>query len=151
MSTTYEWLHTIHALAAVVWVGGAAMTSLYGIKMARAASRQERIAFTKQSQFGGIVFPIAALVVLGLGIWMVVDEPAWEFSQAWVSLGFLGVAVGAVLGSAFYGPQSRKLIAELEAGDPAADRRGRLLGTVGLAETVLLFVVVWAMITKPGL
>lgn len=151
MSTLYESLHTIHALAAVVWVGGVAMTSLYGMKMARAASRQERIAFTKQSQFGGIVFPIAALIVLGLGTWMVIDEPAWEFSQAWVSLGFLGVAVGAVLGPAFYGPQGRKLLAELEADDPAAAARGRRIGMVSLAETVLLFVVVWAMIVKPGL
>lgn len=147
----FEWLKLVHVVAAIVWVGGGALLSLYGIRIAKSAGREERIAYVKQSQFAGIVFPIAALVLLGAGIWMVVDNPVWEFSQAWVTLGFTGVAVGAILGPVFYGPQGRRVLAELEAGDPAAEARGRRIGMVGIAETVLLLIVVWSMIAKPGL
>ncbi len=147
----FESLKLAHTLAAIVWVGGAVLLTLYGAKMAGGASREERIGFTNQSLFAGTVFSIASLIVLGFGVWMVVDNPVWEFDQLWISLGFLGIAVGAVLGMGFYGPQGRKVIAELEAGDPAGEARSRRIGMVAMAETVLLLVVVWSMIAKPGL
>jgi uncharacterized membrane protein len=147
----FEWLKLVHVVAAIVWVGGAAMTSLYGMRMANTASREERIAFTKQTLFAGTVFSIASLILLGFGTWMVIDNPVWDFDQLWVTLGFIGIVVGAALGMGFYAPQGKKLIAELEAGDPAAEARGRRLGMVGVLETLLLLVVVWSMIAKPGL
>jgi uncharacterized membrane protein len=147
----FEWLKLVHTLAGIVWVGGAFLLSAYGIKMARGANREEQIAFARQSQFAGTLYGISALLLLGFGIWMVADNPAWDFDQLWVHLGFAGIVVGFVLGPFFYGPQSNKLIEELEAGDPAAVARSRRLGMVGSLETLLLIVVVWAMIAKPGL
>ena len=149
--TGYEWLKLFHILAVIVWVGGVLLVTMLGLKTATSASREERIVFTRQSQFAGMVFTISGLVTLAFGTWMVIDQEAWGFDQMWVSLGFLGVLVGAALGMGFYGPQGRKLLTELEADDPAADARAKRLGMVGLLESILLVVVVWAMVAKPGL
>jgi uncharacterized membrane protein len=146
-----EWLKLIHVLAAILWVGGAMLVNIYGARFGMSDNREERLTFAKQGQMAGLIFSICGVIVLLFGIWMVADVPAWEFSHAWVSIGFLGVAVGAVLGMAFYGPQARKLIAALESGDNAADAIGRRIAMVATAETVLLIVVIWAMVAKPGL
>lgn len=86
-----------------------------------------------------------ALVVLGgLGLGLVlVGENVWGFDQAWVSLAFLvwlaqcGVVSGLLL------PAERKLAR----GDLAAERQVALGGQI---TTVLLLVMLYLMIWKPG-
>jgi uncharacterized membrane protein len=147
----YDWLKFIHVLAATVWVGGAVILVVYGLRLAADpnASREQRITFTRNSQFAGTIFTVSALVALAFGMWMVVDADL-DWGATWITLGFTGIALGAALGMGFYGPQNRKLLAELEAGDQAADARSRRIGMVAMAETVVLIVVIWAMVFKPG-
>jgi uncharacterized membrane protein len=144
-------LKLIHIIAAVIWVGGAAFLTVYGLRMA-AMKVADRISFARQALFAGRIFMISAILVLGAGLWLVLRETAWSFDQAWISIGFAGILMGAILGPAFYGPQSEAILADLEAGDvAAADARGKRLGLVSTIETLLLFVVIWAMVYKPGL
>lgn len=150
LSDLNGWLKFVHVLAAVAWVGGSILIQVYGIRQAR-APREERVRFARDAMVAGNVFAVAGIVVLAVGVWLVLRIDAWDFDQAWISLGFAGVLVGAVLGMAFYGPQAKALISELEAGSPAAAARGRRIAAVSAAETVLLVVVVWAMVFKPGL
>ncbi len=150
MPDAYGVFKLIHVLAAVVWVGGAAFLTIYGMRMALAAV-SDRIAFARQALFAGRVFMISAIAVLGAGVGLVIDGP-WEWSDAFISIGFLGIALGAVLGPAFYAPQSKALIADLESGDEAAaEARSKRMGMVSTLEVVFLFVVIWAMVYKPGL
>ena len=150
MPDAYGVMKLLHIAAAVVWVGGATFLTIYGMRIA-ATKVSHRVAFANQALFAGRVFMISAIVVLAAGIWLVVDGP-WEWSDAFISIGFLGIALGAVLGPAFYAPQSKALIAELESGDEAAaEARSKRLGMVSTLEVVFLFVVIWAMVYKPGL
>jgi len=88
---------------------------------------------------------------LASGVWLVIREDGWQFDQAWISIGFTGLLLGFILGPVFYGPQTRAFIAEEEASDPAAGPRNRRIGMVAAVETIVLLVVLWAMIYKPGL
>ena len=142
-------LTLIHILFAAAWVGGAILLAAYGFTMMR-ADVPTRIAYTRMSIFAGRAFSVFAAVALIAGVWLVLRLDYYGFDQAWISIGFLAIIVGAVLGPAFFAPQARKLIAELEAGDPAAAARERRLGMVGSLETLLLLVTVWAMVYRPG-
>lgn len=88
---------------------------------------------------------LPALVVTGaLGIALVlVSGDAWSFDQAWVSLAFLVWLALAGVVSAVIIPAERKLAA----GDPAAERQ---VGLGGQLVTVLLLVMLYLMIWKPG-
>jgi hypothetical protein len=89
-----------------------------------------------------IHFP--ALVLLGaFGLGLVFEGDTWDFGDAWVSLAFLvwlaicGIISGLML------PNERKLAA----GDMAAER---LVERAGQIVTVLLLVMLYLMIWKPG-
>ena len=142
-------LKLIHVVFAVVWVGGAAFLALYGLRLAR-ADISARIAFARQGLVAGRIFAAAGMVTLLAGVWLVLRENLWGFDQAWVSIGLAGIALGTVLGPAFYGPQARAVIAELEGASPAAGPRFRRIGVVSALEAAFLLVVVWAMVYKPG-
>jgi uncharacterized membrane protein len=145
-----SWLKVVHVLAAIVWVGGSVLALVLGRKAA-SGPVEERKVFAENSLLAGRLFSVAGLTVLAAGTWMVARSPLYDWDQAWISFGFSGVAVGVVLGIAFYGPQGRALVAELEAGDPAADARGTRIGRAASFELLVLVVVVWAMVVKPGL
>jgi uncharacterized membrane protein len=144
-----DWLKFIHVISAVAWVGGVLLMQLYGARVAT-ADRDRRLYFAENNEAAGRFFTIAGILVLLSGIWVVARVDAWEYSQAWISIGFGGVAVGAVLGMAFYGPRTRQLIAQLKANDPAAEGTGRQIALVSGVETLILLIVVWAMVFKPG-
>ena len=144
------WLKFIHIIAAVFWVGGSLLSIVISARIMRAGP-ERRIAFSEDMLVIGRLFAIAGIIVLLAGVWMVFRIDAWDWDQAWISIGFVGIALGAVLGPTFYTPQATALIEETRAGDPAAEARGRRLGMVSTIETVILLVVVWAMVFKPGL
>ncbi len=144
------WLKFIHVLFAILWVGGGLLVGILGMRMQK-ANPERVIHFTEHTQVGGRVFSISGAVILIAGVWLVARVDFWEFSQAWISIGFLGVAVGFVLGIAFYAPQARLLITAIKENDPAAGAIAKRIGMVSTLELVLLVVVVWAMVFKPGL
>ncbi len=88
-------------------------------------------------------FP-ALLAAGALGIALVlVSGRAWAFDQAWVSLAFLVWLALAGVVSALILPAERKLAA----GEGAAERQVALGGQL---VTILLVVVLYLMIWKPG-
>jgi uncharacterized membrane protein len=145
-----NWLKLIHVLAVILWVGGAMLVNYYGMAM-RKADVPRRIHYAEQNDRAGRLFSAAAIVALITGVWMVLRIEGIEFSQAWISIGFLGIAISAVLGMGFFGPQGRALIAELEQGSPAAAARAKRISLFTQIDLLVLLVVIWAMVFKPGL
>lgn len=89
---------------------------------------------------------LPALVALGaFGIGLVLEsDPAWAFDQTWVSLALLTwLAIAAVV-IAVLMPAERKVAA----GDLDAEKRVQQAGPI---ITILLLVVLYLMIWKPGL
>jgi len=149
----YNWILLIHILAAMVWVGGVVVLTAL---VARAlhdpdAEAVGRFARTLRAVGPPVLAP-APVLVLGFGIWLVVESPAWDLGQLWLQLA-LGLLTAALLiGVAF---QSRAAI-----GAERAVARGDHQAVVAQLRRwswgsrtilVLLLVAAWAMVFKPGL
>jgi uncharacterized membrane protein len=145
-----EFLKFVHVAFAAFWVGGAVLLTVYGMTLMK-ADATTKIAFSKMTLVAGRLFAGFAAVALIAGLWMVIGySEIYGIEKPWISIGFVGIFVGAALGPAFYAPQARALIGELEAGDAAAAARERRIGLVSVLETLLLIVVIMAMVYKWG-
>jgi uncharacterized membrane protein len=154
-ATLYDWLKFFHVLMAIVWVGGGIAMQVLAIRITRQNDPVKVATFVGEVEFIGTrVFVPASLILFGLGIWMVIEEPAWTFGQFWV-LAALGMFAFSFVSGAFYlGPQSAKLKKMYAAEGPtapAAPGMIRKLFLVSRIELVLLVLIVADMVLKPGL
>ena len=151
----HEVLLFIHISAAAVWVGGATIVQIFGFRAVASGDPERRLAFIGDVQAIGLkVFNPAGIVLLASGIWMVVNrDEIYGFDEAWISIAFSIVIIGAALGMAFYGPQTRKVIEEAHdrgPDDSGVQLRINRIFLVSRIELVLLFVAVYAMVFRPG-
>ncbi len=152
--TLQETVLFVHVVAAIVWVGGSFTAQIFGFRAAASGDPERVLGFVDDMKMIGMkVFNPAGIILLAAGIWLVIDIDAWEFSQAWISIAFTIVIIGAVLGAAFYGPQIAKVqaaAAERGPTDSEVTQRVARIMVVSRVEMVLLLVAVYAMIFKPG-
>jgi uncharacterized membrane protein len=142
------WLQPVHAVGALVWLACTivlGVAALYVRLSGRAlASRQFTRALLYVSR--GLIAP-AAVLVLGSGIWLVLGDSEWSFSQLWVVLGLLLFAV-AVVGAVGL----TRLVTRIRraAGNPGVAELERLwlVGQAGLV--VALVAALVDMGLKPG-
>jgi len=129
-----SWLHLVHVLSAMVWVGGGLMLSLIGAR-ARSSSDPRAIAdFARLLPFVGIrVLMPSVILVLLTGVGLVLADSEFRFSQLWVLLALALFAVAFLIGGA-----------------GAAPLLNRWLVGYWVVLAVLL-VAVWDMVFKPGL
>jgi uncharacterized membrane protein len=148
----YEFLLTVHVLCAVIWVGGAVMTHVFG-RLARKEGPEGQLVFTGQAtRLGYLVFAPLSVILLVAGV-LLVDEVGYSYGDLWVTIGFLGFLTSFVLGIGYY-PRAGRRYGEIAAGDgpgsPAAEWIYRRTATVNMVELSILLLVIIAMTTKPG-
>jgi uncharacterized membrane protein len=152
--TVYSVLEFVHVLMAIVWVGGVLVTQFYVLLASRAEDPGRKMKlFADISWIGLHVFVPAAFVLVIAGISMVLISDAWTFGQTWIwaSLSVYVLSLGT--GMAFIGPENGRLAAlaaERGPTDPEVVRRSARLLAVFRSEALLLVVVVWMMVVKPG-
>lgn len=152
--TWFELLLTIHILAAIVWLGGAIMLLALGYSL-KNADAQARADFTRMTEkVPTILFVVASIIVIIAGSLMVADQEAYEFSQAWVTIGYVGWFVSFAIGIGFYGPEGKRRERAIEAegvqGPTVLKSLNRVL-TVATIDTLIITLVVIDMVAKPGL
>jgi uncharacterized membrane protein len=148
----YDWLLLLHLLGAMVWLGGLAILTVLVTLALRSRDPQAISRFVQSLRVvGPATFVPSMAAVLGFGIWMVVHSDAWDFDQTWIQIAFGLFAAAFLVGAVF---QSRSAIGAqraLEAGEHGeAARRLRTWAWGGLLILVLLVVVTWDMVFKPG-
>ena len=149
-----EILKAIHVLAAVIWVGGAAASQFYAIRIQKANDPARLAGFGKDAEWVGmhIFFP-ASIVVLALGIWITIRVDYYAFGDAWILIGLGGILFSALVGSLFLGPESGRIAKLLEAEgpeSPAFQQRMSRLYLVSRIELAVLIIVVLDMVVRPG-
>ena len=141
----------IHILAAGIWIGASVTAAYLGAQFQRADNVAGAAYFRAYEGMGRFVFNIAAILVLVSGIWLVIDSEVYEFSNAFVSIGFLAVIAGALLGIFVFAPLGRRGEAAFAEGNEAEVKavfdRFRAFGSLDLL--ILVFAVV-AMVYKWG-
>lgn len=145
--TTYSALLFVHIGAAILWVGGATIMQLLGLR-ARAAGDERLREFVKDvAWIGKVVMGPSSLLVVSSGIWMVATGP-WTLDQDWIAIGLGLFALAFVTGAAFLGPESMRIAnAELSSRELCA--RAERLTLVARIDTALLFLIVFDMSAKP--
>jgi uncharacterized membrane protein len=147
MGSPHDWLKVLHVLAAMGWLGG--ILTLHASAIA-ARRRGDALGFARSLRFVGpaVLAPSTAAVV-AFGIWLVVDSPLWAFDQTWVWLALVLLGAALAVGAGYL---SRAGIAAGKAADEAlaSEHLARWLRGVRVL-LVLLAVVTWDMVVKPGL
>ena len=151
--TLYEFLLTLHILAAIVWLGGSWMLLAlgYSLKSADAQRRHEFTALTEK--ISSILFSIASILVILAGSWLV-DEAGYDYSDTWVILGYVGWFLSFLLGVGFYpreGKRRGELVDAKGIDDPGVTASVDRILRVATVDTVIITLVVIDMTTKPGL
>lgn len=149
-----EWLGFVHILGAVVWVGGVIVLNAVLSRANRSGDRGAVVRLNAEVEWVGLglIFP-SALVVIGVGIWLVLLEEVWAFSQLWIVLSLALVGVSMVLGLGYFGPEGKRIsriVEERGPEEPAVRRRMSRLLWLARLDVLMLLVVLWAMVFKPG-
>ena len=146
MSTAYKLVFLLHILTVVVAFAGGWTSPRYG-SFAATSDEATRTGISGVTAALTAQMHMPALVLAGFfGIVLIPLSDGWiEFSQMWISLGFLlwfamlGVMFGLVI------PAQRKLVAG-ETGDPEK----KLAMATGITHLLFLLMLI-DMIWKPGL
>lgn len=142
--TLYNLLLLVHILAVVVTFAPAAINPLLERHFEKNGGEAALTNWAGFTAFYTSRIALPGLVVILLtGVWMILDFDGWEFSQLWISLSFLGwLALGGVVSA---------MVLKGEKQLAAGDVSGRnLLAKGGSIATVLLLVMLYLMIFKPG-
>ncbi len=150
----YDFLLTIHVLAAVIWVGGGTAMHILGRRVLKRGDSKEIYKFSEEVNLIGMrLYAPTSLILLIAGI-LLVNEAHYEFSQLWINLAFIGWGISFIVGVGYYGPQDKKLqklVTEKGPDDPGVLTNVRQALMVNQFELLILFLVVVVMTTKPGL
>ncbi|MCP4437012.1 MAG: hypothetical protein GY812_16140 [Actinomycetia bacterium] len=144
-------LLVIHIIAVAAWLG-ANLTMAFAGSMTRGADVAARRWWAAaQGNLARVYKSIAATVVLITGVWLVLltveGVRLFEFSDPFVSIGFLVVIVGAGLGIFVFGPGCRQIVASIDSGDAQGEARAtNRLSVVGLVDTLLVVLAIVAMV-----
>jgi uncharacterized membrane protein len=150
----YDWLLLGHIVSAIAWVGGAITMQLVGARLFRAENAEAVAAFSRTAEWiGPRLYMPASLSVLGFGIALVAVSDAWSIGDLWIILGLVGIAVSAIGGAVFFGPQSKRIgeAIRTEGADGQHTRALiRRLFVVGRIDLMILLLIVADMVLKPG-
>ncbi len=152
-TSLYDWLLFLHALAAMVWVGGGIMLAVAAGRVLRDPAPSAISRFTAGLRvLGPLVLAPATLAVVALGLWLVLETAAWDFGQLWIQLGLALFAAAFLVGAIH---QSRTALAAERAaaeGDHEEAVRQLTRWSWGYRLIVLLLVAAtWDMFMKPAL
>jgi uncharacterized membrane protein len=152
-SAYYDTLKFLHVVAAIVWVGGGIYAQVLGTRALNEGD-PSRLATTAKAigDLGKRLVTPAAVATLVFGVWLVAVS-ALNFTDTWVVLGLVGIAITIVTGAGFLGPESERLgkaVGERGPSDPEIGQRISRILVISRIDLVVLLLVVADMVFKPG-
>jgi hypothetical protein len=144
-------LLVVHIAAAGTWLGANIIQAIVPSRAAKqgpvAAAGWFRVAARLSTR---LYMPVGILLVL-TGIWMVLDSEVFSFASVFVSIGFVVIVIGALLGKFVFEPGSEQAAQAFEAGDQSAIKAavGRV-AAFGTVDTLLVLFAITAMVIKLG-
>lgn len=147
-------VHLVHVLMAVIWVGGAFSLQIVGTRTWRSRRTERMAEMAADFEFIGTrIFTPASLLILISGIWLVAtSDGEFAFRQFWVYSSLAAFAYSFASGLLYLSPQLAKA-KEVWAAEGATSERGaqimRRLLVVSRIELAILFFVVFNMVVKP--
>jgi uncharacterized membrane protein len=150
-----EWILVLHVIAGAMWFGG--QVYVEGLMAGAAKTRDSSTILgvaQRTSETSTRLFVLAAVLLLGTGVWIVLDvKSGYGFEMMFVSIGFLVVLIGLGL-SLFYvrprGAELKQTIEQEGLTSTAALGIAKKLGMVSHLMTLLVAVALVVMVLKTG-
>jgi hypothetical protein len=145
----HEVMLVIHIAAAGTWLGTnilqAVVPGLAGGQGAEVAAGWYRVT----AEFGKRVYMPASILILVTGVVLVLQDDSLSFGSLFVTIGFVMIVLGVLLGIFVFTPGSEKAAEAIESGDPsrikAATSRIAVFGTI---DTLLLLFTMTVMVLR---
>ena len=150
--TWYELWLFLHVGGAMVWIGGAAAIQVFGILTKRAADPAKTAFFAANVSWTVMhVFLPAALLVFLSGVALTIDGN-WDWGEPFIAFGLVFWALVSLVAFGFLARALGRAGSELsvEGPSPALALRIRNLVWTSRLLLVVLAIIVFLMITKPG-
>ena len=149
----YDLFKFLHIATAIVWVGSGVCFIVLTARLAT-VNRDGLLAVMAQSEtLGKRLFAPSAIATLVFGILTVLlSDGNWSFEEPWIVIGFAGFVVSLVM-SFVRAPAGKKMGAALQQHGPDHADVAAGMNTIrvlGIADVIILFAVVAAMVFKPG-
>ena len=147
----YDVVLWLHVLAFFIAFGP---TYAYGLFMAAAGKAGPNAvaeAVRAMMTWSRVAITTGAIVLLITGSYLAADGP-WEFSDFFVSWGFLAVLLVLGLTHAYFIPKDRQVLALIESGrGEEAQAVGQQAAKVGAGLGVVIILTIYVMTAKPFL
>ncbi|MCB1246279.1 MAG: DUF2269 family protein [Acidimicrobiia bacterium] len=151
MGDLYNWVLFAHIIGATVWFGGAvAYESLSAVAKRTGDPAEYTRYMYSAGQASGRVMPVAALITLVFGVWLVLDG-VYEFSDVFVSIGFAAVIIGLGMGLFVMMPKGKRFMELVDANgfdDPQAYTIASQIGMADHLQTLVVAIAMFAMVFK---
>ncbi|HSJ28554.1 MAG TPA: hypothetical protein VLB67_10110 [Acidimicrobiia bacterium] len=148
----YQLYLFLHIAAAAAWIGAALIEVLQKPAIGSGSPETRAHVLRVQASMGPRFYAPAAVVVLASGILLVLNNDAVGFGTTFVSIGFLAIVFGAVVGGGLLGKRAEQVAARLDSGDVsgahAIESKTRPIEFLDIA---VLLVTLAAMVWKWGL
>jgi uncharacterized membrane protein len=141
----------VHIFTAVIWVGGGLAIQMYAIRILRTDDPVRLASFAKDTEWVGTRLFFPSSVILLIFGFLLIAEGNWDY-DFWVIFGLVVLALSALTGMAFLGPESGrigKLIEQHGVEYPEVRARIKRILNISRVELVLLVAVVFDMVIKP--
>jgi len=167
-SGVYKTFLYLHILSAIVGFGAVVLNGVYAAQVRKRPGREGQAIFEANSFVSVHIaeYVIYAVFVFGF-ITAIIGKPAVKFSQAWLSTSMVLYLVGIAITHAVMIPSTKRmgvLLNELNAGPPPGagatgpppqvaevQAVGKRLAMGGMVLNLLLVVILFLMVVKPGL
>ena len=97
-------LLVLHIIGVATWFGANMVQAFAGARVGSAEASTRLWWAETQGAMARVLYNVAGILVLLTGVGLVLDSDFITFSDMFVSIGFLAVIIGAVLGMAVFGP-----------------------------------------------
>jgi uncharacterized membrane protein len=151
MSSYELWLF-LHIVGAIVWIGGAAVAQVFAVLARRSGDPARTAAFGRDVLFvGSRIFLPASIVVFITGV-ALTEDGGWGWSEPFIVFGVLAWAAVAAVAFGYVLREMNGIGARIAAEGPSPALAARINTLVLIARVVILvlFVIVFVMVVKPG-
>jgi uncharacterized membrane protein len=154
-AATSDWFHAflvVHILFVVIWIGGGAMLTVFGVMAERSRDSAQLAQIAKMAAFAGErIFAPSALVVVAAGIAMVLNRNI-GFDHFWIAFGLIGFLATFLIGVGVLSPRAKKLTELISEKGPTAPETQAAISQILLiarADIAMLLLVIVDMVAKP--
>ncbi len=143
-------LLSLHIIGVAAWLG-ANFTQIFASNRLTKGNDAVALAWHQTSlALGRTYYNVAGALITVTGI-LLVFEGDWEWSSAFISIGFATVIIGGLVGFLFFIPTSEQAIEAIEKADTTQATlmsQRSLVGAIG--DTALVVLTIFAMVGKWG-